>query len=99
MKKIVVLCLLIIFAMGNLCFAQSAAAERDHDPYYVVTGQDGLYNPQPLYKNRHGRHHQRHYKHHKHHRHHKHHHHDDDDFAEDVVKGILILGIAHEVFD
>ncbi len=99
MKKIIVFCLLIIFALGNICFAQTTAAEREHHTYYVSTGQDSLENPQPLNGNRHRRNH-RPYRHHKHYNHHKHHnHHDDDDFAEDVVKGIIILGIAHEVFD
>lgn len=90
MKKILVLCLLIIFAMGNMCFAQSAAG--DQHTYGVDRAPDGLNNPQELCKRHHCRHRHQH-------RHHHRQHHDDGDLAEDIVKGAIIIGIAHEIFD
>lgn len=97
MKKILVACLIIIFSMGNICFAQNANGANDHNAYYINDGrvyQDADRSSTELSSR------DRNNKHHKHHKNHKHHkHHDDDDHGKDIIKGIIILGVLKEILD
>lgn len=100
MRKIVIFCLIIIFALGNVCYAQSMAGHDYNRAYSIgIARMDGdtVRAPDELRgRDRHHRHQSQH-KHRKHHKHHKHH--DRDNDCADIIKGIIILGIVKEIID
>lgn len=92
MKKVIIICILIIFALGNVCYAHSAGNDGDCNTYFIGA-EKAAYHDMGGPEEQCGGHGHRHHRHHRHHRDH------DDDDCEDIIKGIIILGIVKEVLD
>lgn len=98
MQRIVTICLIILFTLGNICYAQ-ATGKHDRNNYYGISIGRVDNDAVRALAEQHGRD-RRHHSHHKNRKHEKHHrNHDRDDNSGDIIKGIIILGIVKEILD